>query len=236
VANSRNCSAVNSRFVNLTNGYYLARNENVVMDPNMRYHISGPISYSGTTATDQELIYSGFVATNCLIANNRTSGGLIQATASLKVILHNCTVANNVCNYTFLGATNGTHACAVNTIFVGNKTAKGEARDMNFPSAAKSYVALTNCLIGSGRQAVAVPEWEVNTVTSDVPCFVRKGGDWYALKYSSPARGKGLVQDWMTDALDIRRDPAFPRLRDGLVDLGCYQCWLDPVGLQFRIR
>ena len=27
-----------------------------------------------------------------------------------------------------------------------------------------------------------------------------------------------------------------PRLRDGKVDIGCYQCWLDPVGLWFSIR
>ena len=45
-----------------------------------------------------------------------------------------------------------------------------------------------------------------------------------------------MVQDWMADALDIRQDAAFPRLRDGLVDIGCYQCWLDPIGLTFSIR
>ncbi len=98
------------------------------------------------------------------------------------------------------------------------------------------HIVLTNCLIGSGRQAVAVPEWEVNTVTSDVPCFVKgEGRDYYALKHSSPARGKGLVMDWMTDATDIRQDEAYPRLRDGKVDIGCYQCWLDAIGLKFRI-
>ena len=74
-------------------------------------------------------------------------------------------------------------------------------------------------------------------MTNDIAGFVKgKGRDYYALRYSSPARGKGLVQDWMTDALDIRQDPACPRLRDGKVDIGCYQCWLDPVGLWFSIR
>ena len=237
VANIRNGPVVNCRFVNFTNGYFLAENENVIMDSNMRYHVSGPISRAATTSTSQELIYSGFVATNCLIANNRTSGGLFYATSSLNLMLHNCTIADNVCAYTFLNATNGTRAAAANCIFVGNRTAKGTAHDMNFPSAAKSYVALTNCLIGSGRQAIAVPEWEVNTVTSDVPCFVKgEGRDYYALKYLSPARGKGLVMDWMTDATDIRQDPACPRLRDGKVDIGCYQCWLDPVGFTFSVR
>ena len=236
VVTVRNCSAVNCRFVNFTNGYYLAESENVVMDPNMRDHIAGPITRAPATSTSQELFYA-FVATNCLIANNRTSGGLFEASTDVNLMLHNCTVANNVCEYTFLNATNGTRAAAANCIFVGNRTAKGVANDMNFPDATKSYVALTNCLIGSGRQAIAVPEWEVNTVTSDVPCFVKgEGRDYYALKYLSPARGKGLVMDWMTDATDIRQDPAFPRLRDGAVDIGCYQCWLDPVGLWFSIR
>ena len=134
-----------------------------------------------------------------------------------------------------MNATNGTHACAVNSIFVGNKTEAGMANDMNFPSESASCFALTNCLVGSGRQAVA-PGYEVNTVTSDVPCFVKGDGpDRYALKHSSPARGKGLVQEWMVDALDIRQDGAFPRLRDGSVDIGCYQCWLDPIGFWLRI-
>ena len=236
VANIRNGPVVNCRFVNFTNGYFLAQNENVIMDSNMRYHVSGPISRAATTSTSQELIYSGFVATNCLIANNRTSGGLFYALSDLNMRLYNCTVASNVCTYTFLNATNGTHAFAINTIFVGNKNASGAARDMNFPSASKSYVALTNCLIGSGRQAVAAG-YEANTVTNDNARFVGGDGpDKYALKRSSPAIGKGLVQDWMTGALDIRQNPACPRLRDGAVDIGCYQCWLDPVGLWFSIR
>jgi hypothetical protein len=26
------------------------------------------------------------------------------------------------------------------------------------------------------------------------------------------------------------------RLRDGKVDIGCYQCWLDPIGTVFSVR
>ena len=236
VVNVRNGPAVNCRFVNFTNGYYLAANENVVMDPNMRDHINGPMIRAASTSEVQELIYCGFVATNCLIANNRTSGGLFQTSGSQKIFLHNCTIANNVCKYTTLDATNGALAYAVNCIFVGNKTAQGVANDMNFKDANSSYFALTNCLIGSGRQAVA-PEYEANTVTNDNARFVGGDGpDKYALKRSSPARGKGLVQDWMADELDIRQDPAFPRLRDGKVDVGCYQCWLNPIGFWFSVQ
>ena len=67
--------------------------------------------------------------------------------------------------------------------------------------------------------------------------FVDDGSrDSYALKRGSPAREKGLVQDWMTGALDIRNDESYPRLREGKVDIGCYECWLDPAGTQMIIR
>ena len=35
--------------------------------------------------------------------------------------------------------------------------------------------------------------------------------------------------DWMADATDIR-GAGYPRLREGKVDIGCYQCWLKPRG------
>ena len=101
---------------------------------------------------------------------------------------------------------------------------------------AHTNITLRNCLIGPGRPSARVLH-EENTVTNGSPKFVADGSrDSYALKRSSPAVGQGLVQDWMTDATDIRQDPACPRLRDGKVDIGCYQCWLDPVGLWFSIR
>ena len=53
------------------------------------------------------------------------------------------------------------------------------------------------------------------------------------MKQKSPLVGKGLVLDWMADATDFAGNP---RLRDGKVDIGCYQCWLDPVGIVFSLR
>ena len=97
-------------------------------------------------------------------------------------------------------------------------------------------VTLNTCLIGPGRSTQKLRE-ETGTITAQSAGFAKvRGHEWYEPKYTSPARGKGMVQEWMTNALDIRKDPAFPRLRDGKVDLGCYQCWLDPVGLWFSIR
>ena len=46
-------------------------------------------------------------------------------------------------------------------------------------------------------------------------------------------RGKGLLLDGMADDLDLAGKP---RVRDGKVDLGCYQCWTDPLGILFLVR
>jgi hypothetical protein len=54
-------------------------------------------------------------------------------------------------------------------------------------------------------------------------------------KRTSPLRGLGLREEWMADATDIRGE-GFPRLRDGAVDIGCYQCWIMPVGTVLSIR
>mgnify|MGYP003330297509 CR=1 FL=1 len=61
--------------------------------------------------------------------------------------------------------------------------------------------------------------------------------DWpYQPRRSSLVCGKGLVQSWMAETLDVRNDERYPRLRDGKVDIGCYQNWLDPMGLTITVR
>ena len=47
----------------------------------------------------------------------------------------------------------------------------------------------------------------------------------YALKRRSNYVGQGKVETWMAKATDLAGNP---RLRDGKVDIGCYQNW-DPV-------
>jgi len=42
-----------------------------------------------------------------------------------------------------------------------------------------------------------------------------------------------LLLDWMENGTDLLGKP---RLRDGKVDVGCYQCWLDPIGTVFSVR
>ena len=174
--------------------------------------------------------------TNCLFAGNVSNESMFRSTSTTGLWLSNCTIADNKALRIFHNATmeKGYLANAVNCIFVGN-TWNGSARNMWYDNG-QTNITLRNCLIGSGRQSKPVLS-EENTITNNNPKFVKDGSrDAYALKRSSPAVGKGLVQDWMADALDIRQDAAFPRLRDGKVDIGCYQCWLNPIGLYFSIR
>ena len=217
------CWAKNCQFVNFTNGAYLAEGENI--------HCSGYIP-GGTSPV---LLATGLSMTNCLIAGNKGLYNLFSCSPTKGVDLVNCTIADNEANLTFTYTTNGIPGIVENCIFVGN-TYQSNPRNLWYTQAATN-LWLSNCLIAPGGRATYAPAFEVNTITNDNAGFVGGDGpDRYALRYGSRARGKGLVQDWMTDALDIRRDPAFPRLRDGAVDIGCYQCWLDPIGFSFSIR
>ena len=58
----------------------------------------------------------------------------------------------------------------------------------------------------------------------------------FAITRRSPAFSKaGIVEDWMATATDIRGE-GFPRLRNGAVNIGCYQCWDVIPGLSVIIR
>ena len=61
----------------------------------------------------------------------------------------------------------------------------------------------------------------------------------FSLKRTSALRGRGRPLDWMADAYDLRGDAddgKYRRLRDGAVDIGCYQCWIDAISLRITIR
>jgi hypothetical protein len=94
-------------------------------------------------------------------------------------------------------------------------------------------MTLTNCAYGvmSRRtaQADGVEDSGCFQVARNACKFVGDGDHPYSLKRKSVLRGKGLLLDWMEDEPDYAGNP---RLRDGKVDIGCYQCWLDPVGLR----
>ena len=54
-----------------------------------------------------------------------------------------------------------------------------------------------------------------------------------ALTAGSPLRGKGADVGFTAEDLDLA---GRPRLRDGKLDLGCYECWLNPGGMFMSVR
>lgn len=213
---------VNCRVSGYTNGVVFAEGANVYTNG----HFAGSFFLcAGET-----------YATNCLFSGNRASSALFRPTSVAGESFANCTMAGNISQRTVYDAnfTKPYPVTLVNCLFADN-TYNGNPRNMWYDDA-HTNITIRNCLIGSGRSA-AKPFFEENTITNDNPRFVLDGSrDAYALKLSSPAIGKGLVQGWMTDALDIRDNEAYPRLRDGAVDIGCYQCWLRSFGLAILIK
>ena len=76
----------------------------------------------------------------------------------------------------------------------------------------------------------------ITVVGQDVP-NLKKGAyrDAKTILDGSPLVGRGLKEDWMETAFDIRGD-GFPRLRDGKADIGCYQSYLPATGLYLLLN
>ena len=190
-------------------------------------------------------------ATNCLFRNNGTTMFMGTTAGGVKSSLVNCTIADNVVGTTFHTFKDVANKLVVaNCAFVGNKTASGTANDVSMSltndDSGDPGIDMTYCVYGratidlAGYSSVPTTLYQLgaNGLASS-PRF-NADGDWpYEPRCSSPLVGRGVFMDWMTDAYDIRGDIAdgkYRRLRDGKVDIGCYQCWLDPVGMMLMVR
>lgn len=150
----------------------------------------------------------------------------------------NCTFADNAPNwywglFTSSNAENGNPIRAVNCIFIGTVDSSGKAADLTGRYLKAGDVKLDHCAYGSADETFA-DCWTNVDGSSFVwakPRFAKGGG--YQLRPSSPLRGKGLLLDGMADDLDLADNP---RVREGKVDLGCYQCWTDSPGVLFLVR
>ena len=184
-------------------------------------------------------------ATNCLFAGN-TCKGLVSRPADAYPVTPfvNCTITGNRFDWMAVGFSPDyqvTVAEFVNSIIACNSNmAATAALDFAVNNTVSTNISFVNCMIGPNRFSPWTPLYESGTITSDDPRFDKSNAlHPYSLKLSSPAVGKGFVQPWMADAYDIRGladDGKYHRLRDGKVDLGCYQCWLDPVGTALLFR
>ena len=194
---------------------------------------------SGTFSANAYLMQNRTCCTNCLFAGNETvSGGALFFAASGRVAeFVNCTFASNRTDQIFRSFnSSGTRASLVNCIVAENLARDGSRFDFSYANG--SYLKLQNCLVGPVRSTAELSIPEEGTVPCSTVRFDSKNSEHpYSIRHSSPARGRGLVADWMTAATDVRHDAAFPRLgTDGTVDIGCYQCWLEPVGSLLLVR
>ena len=72
----------------------------------------------------------------------------------------------------------------------------------------------------------------------EVPRFAgeRRGYEaepYYSPLWSSPLVRKGKVLGYTAEDTDLA---GRLRLRDGLIDIGCYQCWIDPPGMMMIVK
>ena len=190
------------------------------------------------SAENCNLFGAGVCMTNSLISGCGRKCYLFHG-CTKRTELINCTiVANDFADIKY----GGTVACVadfVNCYFYGNRMYSGDY-DFN-GSHVDDVVRSANCCILSKSDEVDV-SGEDNlyySVATFNPGFVgatKNPEDPYALRLTSPAHSKhGLTSDWMASATDIRGD-GYARLRDGFVDIGCYQCWIDPIGFVVRVR
>ena len=137
------------------------------------------------------------------------------------VSIENCTFADNTYNYLVRGVNGRAFTMSfVNCIFA-DSALKG------FQS---FYMPLTNCAYTgadqrSSPQAEGVEDSGCFQVSRDDCKFVGKGDHPYSLKRHSSLRSRGKIEPWMFAGKDILGNP---RLREGKVDIGCYQCWIEP--------
>ena len=189
-----------------------------------------------------------FSLTNCLIFGNRAYSILAKDKAGEPVNVVNCTIVGNT-NVCMFGGFRADQDVAVlylkNTIICGNRQMSDPTKDWNFypryGSDKETLVSIENCMIGPGWLDGQTFQSCSGLISSNDPKFLlhRDAAHPYALRLNSPAIGKGTVEAWMEGAYDIRcaiDDGEYPRLRDGKVDLGCYQCWLDPTGIVVSFR
>ena len=201
------------------------------------------------TAYGGTMFYSESAITNCLIAGGRDFY-MFGNPAVGSMSMANCTIVSN--NYAGLkvGGKNP-NAVVVNCLFYGNSYSgkySGTAYpDVDVDTNAKDAIKeFRNCILrirnGDATQAPGSGNYDYYGKASFDPKFMGAADPAhpYALRLSSPAVSAngvitGETTGWAADATDIRGE-GFPRIRDGLIDIGCYQCWLKPRGVQFFFR
>ena len=203
-------------------------------------------------------VYAGIPnCTNCLFRNNRVLGysralfcGIGSAKWSGSVI--NCTIVSNKYGKTFDYMYSTNYPVHVkNCVFVWNEGYDTTSwRDLHgWENLSSNCLHFANCAYGSATGLFVDGKACGLADSSDGPMY-KFGADGFgsdpkfALKGAahpfeprpnSPLVGIGAVEAWMAAVTDIRGD-GYARLREGKVDIGCYQCWLNPAGTTILLR
>ena len=245
---------------NVVNGVYMERcdisgsNANCLTNINCVFHdlynsetnvwCIGNVNYPDGR-TDLQGIYAigGFrLIRGCLITNCLWAGSGAFYNSSLFYgsdnggRVENCTIADNA--YRYLAQNFKAGQTFVNCAIVRNKSLGGSASDLAMYNSTK--FCFSNCVwnVQGGWNYVTRDEAYVDGENQVLgagidPKFVGKGEHPYSLGLKSPLREYGMVLDWMAYATDFAGNA---RLRDGKVDVGCYECWLTPKGFVMSLH
>lgn len=195
----------------------------------------GNVAYpDGHVVSNMYAISGVHVMRNCLVTNllwqkgedNYVNTAMFSACSGSVV---NCTIADNVnyhlCRRQQMEGDAAYPLSFVNCAIVRNRRSVDDSID-DTTTMESSLVCFSNCIwtIKGSRAATSDGFDDVGCVelgTWISPKFLMKGDAPYMPRWSSPLRKiGGLVQDWMYTATDLLGNP---RLRDGAVDIGCYQ-------------
>ena len=221
---------LNTEIRGYTNGNVIARGT-CVLARDADLYVKGP----------NHLVVSYGAFTNCLFAGQNITtayAALFAATKERETELSSCTIADNRVPFTHSGFTDesGAKFTAVNCIFSDNYTDEGEDSDLR---SSYNNLQFTSCLIKKCLSPGKLEDLKYDCpgcITGKSAKFGRTEETPYVVRSSSPAVGQGLYQDWMASATDIRRDAAFPRSVNGLVDMGCFQGCVPGPGFMLLLR
>ena len=200
---------------------------------------------NGVVISNIYMIADCRVMRNCLVTNccwkigggNYVNSAVLTGPTDAEVTIDNCTFADNVMYHLYRHYQD----CSIvfrNCAFVRNRASiGGSAVDVRGMDATK--FCFSNCVWNVSEASATRAEGFVDSGNVALgaganPKFVETGDHPYSPKPSSPlVKNKGVKLDWMDDATDLAGNA---RLRDGKVDIGCYQCWLDPLGMMLLLR
>lgn len=196
--------------------------------------------------------------TNSIIRNcwlNEYERSMYLARKTLDAEFVNCTfVTNSMFTYSVFADITITNAVKfINCLFSGNRNKtlesditalerggwelwrKFEFQDTYYGTFSSSNYLTDEMFATKTSIAGALSQCPNPKFAGQYPSVMRRypNEPYWALSYRSPLIGKGHVWEGAENAVDIDNRK---RIRCGKIDVGCYQCWMDPPGTVISVR